>query len=550
MHQDYSHKFVADNQEDIPSEEKCGEIIVKRLLSGNRGHYGCYSADTEVLSERGWIAWNKVRPDDKLLAVDIKTGSSRFEKPKYLQIVPLKADDLMYEVKSNYINLKVTKDHRMVVCHRGKNNLFSDWYFREAGDVYKRPVKYQLATKLIEESREIPEVPKGLEVESCLKMAGFYFGGGVKRIDLSIDNAIDINAKVKHKVEYIEALGIEIELKHKGKYKIKNQEYVTWLKREFHDNNGFKQVPIWLMKADQKSALGFLDGLKYSSSSRIRKTSWCYENINEEHIDRIQAIACLNNLSANKNIVCEAYDGLRDYYGLTISGKTTYRVEASQTNRNPGAVENFVKYTGDVYCATVSTGALLVRRNGKAVVSGNCLEHPSITFNCGYVPHSVLQQARTHRIGVTFDCQSMRYTSKSIIMAAEGGWEQLEKSFYLRNPGWYRDRNGKKYEYTEEQRKADLNFCKIAAEKYKKAIEYGMSEEQARGLLPFDYRQHFIVSFNMRSFLHFMDLRSKKDAQIEIQLLCDLMWNKFNLWTPAIASWYHDNRLHKATLSP
>ena len=56
-------------------------------------------------------------------------------------------------------------------------------------------------------------------------------------------------------------------------------------------------------------------------------------------------------------------------------------------------------------------------------------------------------------------------------MAAEGGWEQLEKSFYLRNPGWYRDRNGKKYEYTEEQRKADLNFCKIAAEKYKKAIE-------------------------------------------------------------------------------
>jgi thymidylate synthase (FAD) len=77
-----------------------------------------------------------------------------------------------------------------------------------------------------------------------------------------------------------------------------------------------------------------------------------------------------------------------------------------------------------------------------------------------------------------------------------------------------------------------------------------MSEEHARGKLPFDYRQHFVVSFNLRSFLHFCDMRNKKNAQIEIQKLCELMWPHFKDWVPAIAEWYETNRLGKARLAP
>ncbi|MGK7899778.1 MAG: thymidylate synthase (FAD), intein-containing, partial [Xenococcus sp. (in: cyanobacteria)] len=60
LHQDYSEGFVFDEQDNLPSEKKCGEIIVKRLLAGDRGHYGCYSADTEVLTNQGWMTWNEV----------------------------------------------------------------------------------------------------------------------------------------------------------------------------------------------------------------------------------------------------------------------------------------------------------------------------------------------------------------------------------------------------------------------------------------------------------------------------------------------------------
>lgn len=177
------------------------------------------------------------------------------------------------------------------------------------------------------------------------------------------------------------------------------------------------------------------------------------------------------------------------------------------------------------------------------------LEHAQIVLNVGWFPHSVMQQARTHRIGVSFDVQSMRYTGDRICKAAN---EELpiEEVFYLRPAGHYSDRNGKKYHYTESQRNKDLVLCKEASNRYYELILDGFAEEHARGILPFDYRQHFVVSFTFRAFLHFLDLRAKLDAQLEIRQLCDLMWPYLEDWSPEIAAWYKATRYGKARLAP
>ena len=59
------------------------------------------------------------------------------------------------------------------------------------------------------------------------------------------------------------------------------------------------------------------------------------------------------------------------------------------------------------------------------------LEHAQIVLNVGWFPHSVMQQARTHRVGVSFDVQSMRYTGDRIVRAANAELD-LEEVFYLR----------------------------------------------------------------------------------------------------------------------
>lgn len=194
------------------------------------------------------------------------------------------------------------------------------------------------------------------------------------------------------------------------------------------------------------------------------------------------------------------------------------------------------------------------------------LEHPQITFNIGWFPHSCMQQVRTHRVGVSFDCQSFRYTGarieqlgKSIVYQCGTDYspgvspeidQRIESVFYLRPLGSYTSRNGQSYEYMIIDRNADLIRCANAATLYAAKIESGFSEEHARSLIPFDTRQHWVMSANVRSLMHLLDLRAKADAQLECQQLCDLIWPHFEAWVPAISQWYRANRWAKARLAP
>ena len=205
------------------------------------------------------------------------------------------------------------------------------------------------------------------------------------------------------------------------------------------------------------------------------------------------------------------------------------------------------------------------------------LEHAQIVFNVGWFPHSTMQQIRTHRVGVSFDVQSFRYTGSRIANLGEmfqsmidrwandvehalygetDEWcydlaEKVESVFYLRPIGEYIDRQGKKYTYSEQQRQEDIVIAAQASVHYNRRVNYqGFSEEHARGLIPFDVRQHWVMSANVRSLMHLLDLRWKKDAQLEAQQLCDLIWPHFEAWVPEVAQWYKENRAKKARLAP
>ena len=178
------------------------------------------------------------------------------------------------------------------------------------------------------------------------------------------------------------------------------------------------------------------------------------------------------------------------------------------------------------------------------------LEHAQITFSIGNFPHSVMQQARTHRVGVSFDVQSMRYTGARISRLITDPDPDIESIFFVRPHGEYSDRKGKRYAFTEEDREEDLRTCYKAAKTYASKLSKGHSEEHARGLLPFEFRQHFVVSFTLRAVFHFLDLRTKADAQDEIRAMCHLMWPHVKEWAPELSEWYEKNRFGKALLSP
>lgn len=497
MHQDYSPSFVTEERFKWPSEEQCGEIIVNRLLSGGRGHYGCYSADTEVLTIDGWKAWPDVTMGDALLAVNIKTHQAGFENPSALQVFDVVEGDKLYLAENELVNLLVTQDHRMVVSEIEPTTWKTSWNFVEGTDslLDVETIKaFPLNCYLKDNERFIPNTG-GFNLSDAMGYAGILFYEDITQ-------------------ETVE-------------------NFPTWVIQNFWDAEKKEKVlPIWFMRLPVQCILSFF------SSMDIDRQKDSYWIIDQSHLENKWSQATIDIFQATAHI---------NGWLMTIEGDTI-TLNTIESRTKPENVE-LVDYVGKVYCATVSTGALMVRRNGKVVISGNCIEHPQISFNCGYFPHSVIQQGRTHRIGNSWDVQSARYTSAHILQAALGD-KDIEEVFYLRPIGDYTDRQGKNYHYSPEQRQQDLEWCLEAAKRYAAGISQGMSEEHARGLIPFDYRQHFIVSFNARAFLHFMDLRSKKDAQLEIQKLCELMWPHFRSWMPAIADWYEKNRLGKARLAP
>jgi thymidylate synthase (FAD) len=239
-----------------------------------------------------------------------------------------------------------------------------------------------------------------------------------------------------------------------------------------------------------------------------------------------------------------------DRFTVAVITQTPKPQQAIYAAMHQDYAEAFVWDDRDSWPDETKCGEIVV----KNLLSGNRghygpLEHPQIVLNCGWFPHSTMQQIRTHRVGVSFDVQSFRYTGQRLLDVASGK-QDVEEVFYLRPLGAYTDRQGKRYEYTEAIRQQDVEWCLAACKRYQERIYQGFSEEHARGLIPFDVRQHWVMSANVRSLMHLLDLRWKLDAQLEAQKLCEAIWPHFQAWVPAIADWYEANRLKKARLSP
>ena len=77
-----------------------------------------------------------------------------------------------------------------------------------------------------------------------------------------------------------------------------------------------------------------------------------------------------------------------------------------------------------------------------------------------------------------------------------------------------------------------------------------MSEEHARGCIPFDVRQCWVMSANLRTILHLLDIRGKMDVQLECRVMTEMMFETIKEWVPQIAEHYEQTRWRKGVLAP
>ncbi|CDM92673.1 MULTISPECIES: FAD-dependent thymidylate synthase [Limnospira] len=461
MHQDYTDKFVFDGRSHWPSELEAGEIIVKRLLAGERGHYGplehpsitfnCgyfpHSVMQQARTHRVGISFDVQCLDGDTEVTFIQASGS---------LRKIKIADL-YDVWEN--GEKAIRTRQII----GRNGEPPGEYRRHG----KKRIQ-KMSLRVLNEETGTFQIGHVNNV-MCSGLQPVY--------RLTLADGKTLNCTINHRLltsagwqTMGDALGLIVDENHEVLATTQNCQLMC---------NG-----VW------------------TNDAIYTHKNCCDDQINQglnlRENPRLGEVAQLNQPNQN----------------LQLAKFYQPRGEVKSLKAHP------VKVTQIEYIGKQMTYDLEVDGPWHNFVANGIVVH-----------------------------NSYRYTGNQILELAENK-KDLEDIFYLRPVGDYTDRQGKKYYYSPQQRQADLDWCLEAAKRYKADLDNGLSEEHARGKIPFDYRQHFVVSFNLRSLLHFLDLRYKKDAQLEIQKLCDLMWPHLQEWTPAIAQWYQKNRLGKSRLAP
>lgn len=518
MHQDYSENFVCE--EEPPTESNAGKIAVSRLLAGERGHYGPLEHPQITLGV-GYFPHSVMQQarthrtgcclgGDTLISFG-HPSLSRGET--YYQKTIKELSDLWHrgrshqqtEADANYMKTQISKRS---ILHLDENTGLVE--HTKIVNVYENGLRDLWSIRLA----------NGFSIQATLNHKVLTPAGWKTFGDLAVGNEVMCADKVALPSPSIPEAAVKDEVWRQipgaAFYEVSNRGNIrSWAPRK---HRGVLHSPKKArLKQPSRGASG-----RYLYVSLADGAGGSQRKNVHELVLLAFAGSRPGGFVARHINGCATDNRLENLEWATEAENAADRALHGVTSRRKGvpvAIESIVFV-------------------GKGMTYDIEVEGPCHNFLAnGIVVHN------------SFDVQSMRYTGQRICMAG-GGFIDIEEVFYLRPPGYYSDRSGKKYQYTEHQRGKDLEMCEQSALRYQELIEGGFAEEHARGILPFDYRQHFVVSFSLRAFLHFLDLRYKLDAQPEIQTLCYHMLPHLRNWTPAIAEWYEKTRLHKARLAP
>lgn len=519
MHQDYSEEFVFN--ETPPEEKEAGEIVVRHLLKGERGHYGPLEHPA-ITFNVGWFPHSVMQQARTHRVGCCLSGDTlvSFGHPS------LATGEIYYQK-----SIKELAD----LWHRGRSHQQT----QADADYMKRQIGARALLHVNEETGLVEHT----------KIANIYENGLRDVYRIQLDNGAFIEATLDHKVltpsgwTTFGSLGVGSKVLFADSVPLTppSNPGISEVEEVWRQVPGFKYYEIsnhgnvrsW-MPRKHRGVLHHPKSPRHKKPSKGASGRYLYVSL----ADGSGAVSKRKNVH---ELVLTAFAGQRPegYVARHVNGCAT-------DNR----IENLEWCTQAVNAADRSRDGLTNRKKAVAVAVHSVVyigKRPTYDIEVEGPHHNFLANGIV--VHNSFDVQSGRYTGKRILDVCEHE-RDFEEVFYLRPIGSYSDRSGKKYEYTEQQRVTHRIACLNSAIAYKHAIEDGFAEEHARGVIQFDIRQHFVVSFSMRALMHFLDLRAKADAQEEIRVLCNMMWPHFQEWAPEIADWYEKTRLHKAKLAP
>lgn len=345
-------------------DEVLPKNIQKTFLYGNH----CFSEDTELLTEEGWVNIDDATIEMKFASINPQTKQLVYDYP-IGDIIKQDYNGVMHQYLSLKDSLLVTPGHKLFVSgQNGKD------YFCKSEDLKVKNFQFYHSIE-----NKLQDNPNFSDLEIQLA-AWIHSDGGIIYKSKSGNISYCIYQSKKENCEKIEIILNGLNLKYRKNererniIRIMNKDLVSKAKTsyEYYINAGeFSLVEDkyilgnWLKTLSKRQFDIFLNSYIDGDGSRKKQSSSCAMIYGQKEIlNQLQDLCFINGHTTSIYEYC------------TNSNRPQYRlnIDLDKTKCGINKNKNFseVNYSGRVWCVTLPQGTVVSKRNTKITIQGNC----------------------------------------------------------------------------------------------------------------------------------------------------------------------------------
>lgn len=349
------------------------------LINAVPGYEGvrihCLTPDMEILTEKGWQNLEAFENSPSKNCFSYNTEKQRIELVPIEQFIKQEYDGDLYCSTGRRVNYSVTDKHRMWVGNKThKGNL--EWSFRTADTLIK---SNKFLTSAMKDGETVTQAQLNFyRLLMAVQADGYIYNRS--NTSASVRFHFVKERKIKRVEELVTALHCEYTefVDKEGKTHIslepKLSEQIVEVMNPCRYMFNFKELPLWLLQFDSdvlrellKTYL-FFDG-RWENYLR-NNLNMTISSVNKRTLDLLQAMATL----------C----GMRSYiHPAHGSGCMEIVLYDNQSTVTPEPTSYSVKhYTGVVWCLSNMNTTLVVRKNNRPMIIGNCGNTAASTDGC------------------------------------------------------------------------------------------------------------------------------------------------------------------------
>jgi hypothetical protein len=354
--------------------------------------------DHEVLTEKGWKLFHELEEEDKVAT--LQDGHLVYEKPIEKHYYP-NYQGKMYHISNSAIDLDVTEEHRMWVssCHTRKR-IWSPYYLKKANELVGKSVRYQ--------KNAIWDVPayqfelpayngkkytyKAMQVpmDDWLTFFGIWMAEGWTTTYKNKSGYDVYKVQICHcKQRVRDALytalnnmGYSYNL-HADKTTIQNRQLYMYMK-DYSVGAPNKYLPDWVWKLDMEQCRKLIYAMQLGDGSFKKDSNVSIYYTSSQRLANDFMKLCihagwtgnisLHHKAGSKTILKDGrvIMSQNDVWRISVvKVKTNPEVNHTHSKKQSVQREMMYDYEGPVFCLSVSSEVFMVRRNGKAVWTGN-----------------------------------------------------------------------------------------------------------------------------------------------------------------------------------